>query len=79
MKKEAKRTAWFNPETKPAYLGVYEIVNPINGDVVYAFWDGSQWGPYTHAEDLALVAYRRSVDCTRAYQKKTWRGLAVKP
>jgi hypothetical protein len=76
-----KLTPWFLMETKPAYVGVYQINLSVGvvKDVYFSHWNGKQWSWFSRTvQDLIKSGYSkksgRKHDCLFI-----WRGLARKP
>lgn len=66
-------TPWFDGNTQPVQIGVYQRRNSL-GHVCYSLWDGSQW--YWNQPSPTL-ADRESMPSMAQYLP--WRGLVQPP
>ena len=74
-----KLTDWFDGDTKPSRVGVYERSDEgtwlQDGKPNYSYWDGHKWG-------LSTWAIENSVGwagVSSTEQRLPWRGLADDP
>lgn len=64
-------TDWFPGDMKPVRDGVYERLNPSNGEIFFSRWMGGLW---------RIGSFLPSVACTHtvpssAQDRNHWRGL----
>ena len=71
-------TPWFNPEIKPARIGIYKTKFKFHSlDLSlagYSYWDGKRW-----SHQASEIIWVNPLQKRGAAQKKMWRGLAKEP
>ncbi len=67
----ANFTRWFEPGTKPARKGVYQVAEYGYQWTAYQHWNGKYWGELSFSPMQAF----RSRASRSIYQDHLWRGL----
>lgn len=80
---EPPLTDWFDADTKPVHVGVYEIKTGRR-EFAYAFWRGNGWGfaswDRNNGIEMCSEDWFRNADGSWIEEEcRPWRGLAVQP
>jgi hypothetical protein len=75
-----KLTEWFLKETKPAYVGIYQV-RPFGAEYPdrYSHWDGRKWSYFHESPNEVIASKYDQKDAPKHNLMFDWRGLAVKP
>lgn len=70
-----KLTEWFNEDTKPVHIGVYEVC--VRG--YYSYWNGEVWSFWNYSIKELIRTYEQDIYFGNTHGALVWRGLAIKP